>query len=152
MTFKYLNVKKYQYIVNIYPWGPTFSPFHSALSFFPEQKVKNWKYIEWPGTDLKHFTVKSTVYTLSNYPSWPKCSSVLLDKQSISRYNVVENRKCREYHQHSTLDSQKHPCAHWIFTLKPKFGLFRVTSGLFRDAMLSKIANMLNDLRMTMNT
>ena len=33
--------------------------------------VRNWKCTEWPLTDLGHFTVKSTLYTLNTYPWGP---------------------------------------------------------------------------------
>ncbi len=120
---------------------------------FEIQGCRKSECTEWPQTDPKGLTVKSTQYTLNTYPPRPKFSSVSLYIR-FSRYNTAENRKCTEWLQNyiEHLIVKRTLYTLHTYPMGPIFSSFSLYNHPFRDTRLSKIENAPNDLGVILNT
>ena len=95
-----LNSQKCSVYTKYLPKKPKFQSVSLYDQQFSRYKVaENRKCTEWPQTDLKHLTVKSTLHTLNTYPMRPKCWCFSLYDYPFPRYKVDQNRKQTEWPQ-----------------------------------------------------
>ena len=109
---EHVTVKITLYILNTYTRGTNLVRFALRLAVSEKQHVQggqNRKCTEWPQNELKHLTVKSTLYTLHTYPCDPNfnpfCSiSGCQDTRSLKIGNAPNDPNWT-----SKLNSQNHP-------------------------------------------
>ena len=126
--------------------------------FLRNKVVKNWKYTEWPQDDLEHLTVKKKKKVPCIHWTFAPESQILnrfAVRASIRfRGKVVENRKCTEWPQtdfeHLT-DKGVPVYTEHLPTRGPNVGPFRYTISRFWDTRLSKIGNVPDYLRLSLN-
>ncbi len=172
---KHLTVK-----YPVYTEYPPMRPKLHSISFYDKTfRDTSLSKIGNAPNDFYHITFKSSMYTLNSHLK-TKFHSVSLYDQEFSRYKLLGNRKCTEWHQndlhHLTVKSKYsiyieclalRPKFHsvWLYCEKfpvyteyapprPKFIQLLSTTSNFRDTFLSKlskIGNAMNDTTMTLS-
>ncbi len=120
-----------------YLWGWNFGSFCSTTTGFQDiGSPENQKCTEWPQTELKHLTVKITVYTLNTYPWGPNFDAFCSTISHFRDTTWARSAKIGKCTERSQTELEHLAVKSTINTLNtyprdPNFGPFRSTISRF---------------------
>ena len=137
-------------------WSWNFAPFCSTTIGFRDIVSEKSEMHRMPKTELKHLTVKSTLYTLKTHPWGPHLVRFGL-RLFVSAIQHTQSLWKWEMHRMPQIELGHSTVKCSLYTLNtyprgPNFGPSRSTISSFRDTTSAKIGNTPNDPKLNLNT